>query len=157
MFVRGAADVIPRARQAVGAKTMTTAFFTAKKLMVFNILPRDSRFNQLDFINSIFSDLLTEILNFRRQKTESTFWVHVELSMCIINQRLRQKIKKNHISRMPHPPYSPNIIPYDFWLFGMLKQILRDRKFSSSDEIEDAIAQAWNGLTFDDIHSVFRD
>jgi hypothetical protein len=57
---------------------------------------------------------------------------------------------------MPHPPYSPEISPCDFWLFVMLKQILRDREFSSSDEIEDAIAQMWNHLTFDDVQSAFR-
>jgi hypothetical protein len=40
----------------------------------------------------------------------------------------------------------------------MLNQILRYREFSSSDdEIEDAIAQVWNHLTFDDVQSVFRD
>jgi hypothetical protein len=38
----------------------------------------------------------------------------------------------------------------------MLKQILRNREFSSSDEIEDMIAQGWNDLTFDDAQSVFR-
>jgi hypothetical protein len=58
---------------------------------------------------------------------------------------------------MPHQPYSPDISPCGFWLFGMLKQILRDREFSSSDEIEDVIAQIWNYLTFDGVHSVFRD
>jgi histone-lysine N-methyltransferase SETMAR len=65
-------------------------------------------------------------------------------------------MKKNHISRMPHPPDSPDISPCDFWLFEMLKQILRDREFSPSDEIEDAVEQVWNDLTFDDIQSVFR-
>jgi hypothetical protein len=39
----------------------------------------------------------------------------------------------------------------------MLKQSLRDREFSSSDEIEDALAQVWNDLTFDDVQNVFRD
>jgi hypothetical protein len=38
----------------------------------------------------------------------------------------------------------------------MLKQILRDRELSSRDEIEDAIVQVWNDLTFDDAQSVFR-
>jgi hypothetical protein len=66
-------------------------------------------------------------------------------------------MKKNHISRMPHPSHSPDISPCDFWRFGMLKQILRDREFSSSYESEDAIAQAWNDVTFDDVQSVFRD
>jgi hypothetical protein len=39
----------------------------------------------------------------------------------------------------------------------MLKQNLSDRELSSTDEIEDAIAQVWNDLTFDDVQSVFRD
>jgi transposase len=71
--------------------------------------------------------------------------------------KVTSKIKKNRISRMPHSPYSPDINPYDFWFFGMLKQILRDREFSSSGEIEDAIAQICNDLTFDDVQSIFRD
>jgi hypothetical protein len=58
---------------------------------------------------------------------------------------------------MRHPPYSPAIIPCDFELFGMLKQILRDQEFSSSAEIEYAIAQVWNDLTFHDLQSMFRD
>jgi hypothetical protein len=58
---------------------------------------------------------------------------------------------------MPRLLCSPDISQCDFWLFGVLKQILRDREFSSSDESEDAIAQVWNNLTFDDIQSVFWD
>jgi hypothetical protein len=58
---------------------------------------------------------------------------------------------------MPHPPYSPEIIPYNFWFFLMLKQILRNREFSSSDEIEETIAWVWNDITFADVQSVFRD
>jgi hypothetical protein len=37
----------------------------------------------------------------------------------------------------------------------MLKQILRDRELSPSDEIEDVIEQVWNDLTFDGVQSVF--
>jgi uncharacterized protein YukE len=37
----------------------------------------------------------------------------------------------------------------------MLKEILKDREFVSSEEIE-AIADVWNGLTFDDVQGVFR-
>jgi hypothetical protein len=67
------------------------------------------------------------------------------------------KIQKNHISRIPHLPDSPDTNQCGFSLFEMLGQILKDRKFSSSDEIEDSIAQVWNDLTFDDVQSVFRD
>jgi hypothetical protein len=76
-------------------------------------------------------------------------------SMCYDGSKVTSKIKKSHLSRMPHPLYSPYISLCDFWFFGMLKQILREREFSSSDEIEDAVAQVWNGLPFDDVQSVF--
>jgi hypothetical protein len=67
------------------------------------------------------------------------FWVHIDNSMYHNGSTVTSKIKKNGISRMPHPPDSPDRSPCDFWLFGMLKQILRDREFSLSDEIDDAI------------------
>jgi hypothetical protein len=38
----------------------------------------------------------------------------------------------------------------------MLKEILKDREFHSHDEIEEAITMAWNGLTFDEVQSVFH-
>jgi hypothetical protein len=63
--------------------------------------------------------------------------------------KVTSKINKNHISRMPHPPHSQDINPCDFWLFGMLKQVLRDREFSSNDEIED--------FTANNVQSTFRD
>jgi hypothetical protein len=126
---------------------MITVFFTAKKLIVFDVPLTGSTFNQLYFINHIFPDSKAANLNFRCQKTGSTFWVHMDKSVCHNGSKVTLRIKKSHISRMPHPPYSSDVSQYDFWLFGMFKQILRDREFSSSDEIEDAIAQAWNDLT----------
>jgi histone-lysine N-methyltransferase SETMAR len=57
---------------------------------------------------------------------------------------------------MRHPSYSPDIVPCEFWLFGFLKRILKDREFPSSDEIEEAIEQVWNDFPFDDLQSVFR-
>jgi hypothetical protein len=57
---------------------------------------------------------------------------------------------------MLHSLYSPYISPCDFWLFGILKQILRDREFSWSDKTEDTIAQIWCN-PFDDVQNVFWD
>jgi histone-lysine N-methyltransferase SETMAR len=121
------------------AKTIITMFFTAKKLIVLDVPPISSTFNQPYFINNIFPDLKTANLNFRRQKTGSTLWVHMDNSMCHNWSKVMSKMKKSHISRMPYPPYSPDISPCDFWLSGMSTQILRDREFSSSDETEDMI------------------
>jgi hypothetical protein len=61
------------------------------------------------------------------------------------------KFEKHHVSRLPHPPYFPNINPGDFGLFGMAKDVLKDCEFSSRDEIEEAITKVW-----DDGQTVFH-
>jgi hypothetical protein len=76
-------------------------------------------------------------------------------SMVHNGSKVVSKFDMNHIARSPHQPYSPDLSPCDFWLFGMLKGILKDREFHSHDEIEEAITMAWNDLTFDEVQSVF--
>jgi hypothetical protein len=138
-------------------KTLIRVFFTAKKFIAFDVLSRGGMVNQLYFINNIFPDLQIGNLDFRHQKAGSSLWVHIDNSICHNGSKLKSKIQKNHISRIPPQLYLPDISSCNFWLFEMFKQILRDQEFSPNDEIEDAIAHAWNDLTFDDVQSVFRD
>jgi hypothetical protein len=72
-------------------------------------------------------------------------------SMCHNGSKVASKFDKHYISRLPHPLHSPDINDCDFWLFGigMLKGVLKERKFNSSDEIEKAITKVWDELTFD--------
>jgi hypothetical protein len=52
MSARSSKDVIPRTRQASGTKkTMGTIFFTGRKRIVLDILPKGSKFNQLYFVD----------------------------------------------------------------------------------------------------------
>jgi uncharacterized FlaG/YvyC family protein len=38
----------------------------------------------------------------------------------------------------------------------MVKAVLKDREFNSSDEIEKAIVKVWDKLTFDEVESIFH-
>jgi hypothetical protein len=46
--------------------------------------------------------------------------------------------------------------PCDFWFFGVLKEVLKDRQFNLSNEIEQVTAMVWDELTFDEVQSVFH-
>lgn len=41
---------------------------------------------------------------------------------------------------LPHPPYSPDLAPSDYYLFPNLKKELRGKKFSSDEEVKDAVS-----------------
>jgi hypothetical protein len=73
---------------------MITVFFTAKKLIVPDVLPRCSTFIQLYFINNIFPDLKTPNLNFRRQKTGLIFGCTSIIRYAVTDRRLHQKSRR---------------------------------------------------------------
>jgi hypothetical protein len=43
---------------------------------------------------------------------------------------------------LPHPPYSPDLAPSDFYLFGKLKDHLRCRHFHDDDTLKNVVT-AW--------------
>jgi histone-lysine N-methyltransferase SETMAR len=77
-------------------------------------------------------------------------------SMCHNGAKITEKLEKRHITRAPHPPYSPNLSPCDFWFFGILKQKMKERIFQSEKQILAAITESWDELTFEDVQGVFH-
>jgi hypothetical protein len=88
-------------------------------------------------------------MNFRRRMPQLTFQVHMDNSICHNGSKVVSKLEKHHLSRLPHPPHSPEVSLSGFWLSGVLKVILEDREFNSNDETEEVIASAWNDFAFD--------
>jgi hypothetical protein len=43
---------------------------------------------------------------------------------------------------LKHPPYSPDLVPSDFHLFGCMKEHLRGQKFADDNELMEAV-QSW--------------
>jgi histone-lysine N-methyltransferase SETMAR len=41
---------------------------------------------------------------------------------------------------LPHPPYSPDLAPSDFYLFGALKDAICGKRFGSDDEVAEDVA-----------------
>jgi transposase len=80
----------------------------------------------------------------------------MENSMWYNWAKITEKPEKRHIARAPHPPYSPDLSPCDFRLFGILKQKMKERVFQSEGEILAAVTESWNEFTFEDIQRVFH-
>ena len=56
------------------------------------------------------------------------------------------------IKIIPQPPYSPDLAPYDFWLF--LK--LRGCRYGTIEEMKEAVTKVIDTLTQEDFHGTFQ-
>jgi transposase len=157
MFATSAREVVPRTKENISAKkTMVTIFFTSTRLLVLNVLPKGTKFNQDYFIDTALPNLCSEKRRIARRKGLPNFSVHMDNSVCHKGAKVTEKFEKRHIARAPHPPYSPDLSQCDFWLFEILKQKMKERVFQSEEQILAAITESWNELIFEDIQRVFH-
>ena len=56
------------------------------------------------------------------------------------------------IKTVPHPLYSPDLAPCDFWLFPKL----RDCRYETIEEMKKAVAKVIDTLTQADFHGAFQ-
>ena len=52
------------------------------------------------------------------------------------------KLRALKFEVLKHPPYSPDLAPLDFHLFGLMKEHLRGQKFADDNEVMEAV-QRW--------------
>ena len=50
-----------------------------------------------------------------------------------------ETLRKLKFDVMAHPSYRPDLAPFDYHLFGPLKVVLRGRRFTSNEEVKDAV------------------
>ena len=48
---------------------------------------------------------------------------------------------------LPHPPYSPDLSPCDFFLFPRIKESMRGRRFGTEDEVNQAYKAGMDAVT----------
>ena len=41
--------------------------------------------------------------------------------------------------QLSHPPYSPDLAPSDYFLFRVMKKFIRGKRFSSDEEVKEAV------------------
>ena len=56
------------------------------------------------------------------------------------------------IKTAPHPPYSPDLAPCDFWLFPKL----RDCRYEIIEKMKEAVTKVIDMLTQEDFHGAFQ-
>ena len=45
------------------------------------------------------------------------------------------KLHELHVELLPHPSYSPDLGPSDYWLFADFKRTLQGKRFGSNEEV----------------------
>jgi hypothetical protein len=64
-------------------------------------------------------------------------------------------MQQNVMRRAPHPPYSPDLAPSDFYLFGYIKQLLLGCEFADRDSLLQGVRDILGGIEKATLEGVF--
>ena len=153
MWILSGSQCPTRERTTIGAKKiMVTVIWSPTGMKSIVRLPSGQRFTKKFFVDVVIKD----IKNYLRKHNPSHY--HKGITLHIDNassHRVDTELSAEGIDRMVHPPYSPDLAPSDFFLFGYLKTMLEGHFFESEDDLFNKVVEILRSIPTDTLKRVY--
>jgi len=84
-----------------------------------------------EFHKTVLQRLRDAVQRHRPEKWRSSNWIlHHDNAPAHRAVTTNEFLAKHDLSSLPHPPYSPDLAPCDFFLFPQLKKTMKGRRFN---------------------------
>ena len=138
-------------------KVMMTIFWSPHGIQLIKALNPGEHFNAEYFQNEVLSDLTQLPYAISAKQNKKKFYVHFDNARPHKAKSTIQFCVENKFNIMPHPPYSPDLAPSDFFLFGYLKEKCKGCRFETVDELIEFITEIFSEINSDVLWSVFNE
>lgn len=115
-----------------------TAFSTAGIVLVKAIPPKTS-FNSTTMCQTILPSLKESVSNHDGIRKNLRCRIHFDNARPHTAKITKSKIAQLRFIQLPQPPFSPDVSPNDFFLYGMLKDQLKGRSHETFDDLLNSI------------------
>jgi histone-lysine N-methyltransferase SETMAR len=157
MFARDRASVVPRVSKTIGSKkAMITIFFTGRRLLRLVYLPQGQKYNKEYFVSEILQGIGDACNHGHGNRGTKSMKIHMDNCRVHNAADTTAILCRLKLTRLTHPPYSPDLSPCDFWFFGRAKTAFRDQSFADADELLEALTNLFDSITFEELQSVFK-
>lgn len=146
-----------KARQVKSnVKTMVICFFDVKGIVHSEFVPPGQTVNQMFYL-----EVLRRLRNsLRRKRPElwqtGDWFFHHDNAPAHTSLLVRQFLAKNRMTTLPHPPYSPDLAPSDFFLFPRMKRGMKGLRFHDVAEVKEKTTEQLAAITEDEFKKCFQ-
>ena len=143
----------PRATKSAG-KIMAVFFFDSEGVIYRYIVPRGTTVTGNLYIEILAN--LRDAVNKKRPHLRDQRWLlHHDNAPSHTAGKVMEFLHRNDIEIVPHPPYSPDLAPCDFFYFPNLKLPLRGNHFQTDNELIRAVGDVERDLQKNGLLHVF--
>jgi transposase len=132
-------------------KMMVIIVWNSQGFHLVDALPKGQKFNANYYIDRILQSLLEN----RSTGRGPGLIIHADNATPHTARKILKICRENRLEMAPHPPYSPDLTPPDFFLFGHVKHVLERAGFPSDETLLAGIQRILSDLTGNTLRAVF--
>jgi transposase len=151
-------DALPeRVKQTIDTeKCLISVFWSVNAIHSLVDVPKGMKYNTTFFYDTVMPGIIGDITSHSRRKTLKNFFLHMDNATPHNSKQSQECIQASRAQRLPHPAYSPDLAPSDFFLFGYLKEKLTDFPCATREQLKIAIIEIFSGIDREILLSVFH-
>ena len=116
-------------------KVMIIPFFDSKGLIYTHYVPKGQTINA-DYFITVLKTFLRALRERRPHKWSIGWVLHMDNARPHTANKTMDFLASKNITLVPHPPYSPDLAPADFWLFPEAKKRLAGSSFNTVTDVK---------------------
>jgi hypothetical protein len=110
---------------------MLTAVWNPHGFHVTKVLPRGCKWTSQYYIDKI----LPEFCALHIEGDQRKLVIHADNARPHVSTRVKQYMEEHGLRTEQHSPYSPDLAPSDFFLFGYVKSALQESEFQTVEKL----------------------
>jgi histone-lysine N-methyltransferase SETMAR len=108
-------------RTIASRTTMVSAYFSRCGFATVEFFPMRQKYNSQFFTETVLPSIEKKLAEYHPKLRTTTTHIHVDNAKPHTSKISIEKIEELGFILVPQPPYSPDLAPCDFFLFGYLK------------------------------------
>jgi histone-lysine N-methyltransferase SETMAR len=124
---------------------MLTIIWNPQCFHLINVFPKGQKFNA-DYDITYLLSTLCKWCRHQRGASDRKLLVHADNARPHTALASMNFLDAHGMKKAPHPPYSPDLAPSNFYLFGYLKHCLASEAFADAGELLRAVKVILTGI-----------
>jgi histone-lysine N-methyltransferase SETMAR len=138
-------------------KRMLTIFWSPLGFPLVQLLPKGQHFNARYFCENILQEINQNRPAATAEDGRRNILLHFDNATPHTAGETLGFLKSHRMKRAPHPAFSPDLAPSDFYLFGKIKTALMGSEFASEKELLDGVLAVISAISREELEAVFED
>jgi transposase len=134
-------------------KTLLAVVWNPHEFSVIKVLPRGCKWTSQYYIDDILLEIGALPIAGDRNKPV----IHADNAKPHVSTRVKQYMEDHRLRTAPRAPYSPDLAPSNFFLFGYVKRALQGSEFQTVEELLAAVVGILHAIPTETLISTFHE